>query len=171
MKIISVVLTLALFGVYSSAIAQWQWVDKEGRKVYSDRSPPPDILDKDILKRPSGAAKAAAIAAKDAAPSLSTGAAAPAIAASGPAIGVDKDLEAKRKAALEADAAKRKADEERVSKTKAENCRRAKQAKATLDSGVRLSRPNAAGEAEVMDDAARAAEMRQVQTSIENECR
>ena len=31
MKIISVALALALLGVYSSAIAQWQWVDKEGR--------------------------------------------------------------------------------------------------------------------------------------------
>ena len=171
MKIISVALALALLGVYSSAIAQWQWVDKEGRKVYSDRSPPPDILDKDILKRPSGAAKAAAIAARDTAPITSNGAALPAAAASGPALGVDKDLEAKRKAALEADAAKRKADEERFTKTKAENCKRAKQGKATLDSGVRLSRPNAAGESEVMDDAARAAEMRLIQTSIENECK
>ncbi len=171
MKIIPVVLALALFGVYSSAIAQWQWVDKEGRKVYSDRAPPPDILDKDILKRPNGAAKAAALAAKEAAPAVTAGAAAPVAAASVPALGVDKDLEAKRKAALDAEAAKRKAEEERVNKTKAENCKRAKQAKATLDSGVRLSHPNAAGESEVMDDATRAAELRQVQMSIENECK
>jgi hypothetical protein len=33
-------------------LAQWQWIDKDGRKVYSDRSPPSDIQEKNILKRP-----------------------------------------------------------------------------------------------------------------------
>ncbi len=24
-------------------LAQWQWIDSDGRKVFSDQSPPPDI--------------------------------------------------------------------------------------------------------------------------------
>ncbi|MBX9817281.1 MAG: DUF4124 domain-containing protein, partial [Burkholderiaceae bacterium] len=62
-------------------------------------------------------------------------------------------------------------DEERVAKAKIENCARAKQAKATFDSGVRLSRTNAAGEREVMDDAARAAEAQRIQGIINTDCK
>ena len=36
-------------------IAQWQWVDKDGRKVFSDQPPPPDVPAKNILKQPTGA--------------------------------------------------------------------------------------------------------------------
>ena len=40
-----------------SAMAQWTWMDKDGRKVYSDKAPPPDVLEKNILKRPGGQPK------------------------------------------------------------------------------------------------------------------
>ena len=43
-----------------SALAQWQWIDKDGHKVFSDRSPPPEINEKDILKRPAGSVRLAA---------------------------------------------------------------------------------------------------------------
>jgi len=85
--------------------------------------------------------------------------------------GTDKELEAKKKQAAEAELAKRKDEEARVTKTKVENCARAKQAKTTLDSGVRVSRSNAAGEREIMDDAARATELKRIQTVIDNDCK
>jgi len=34
------------------AAAQWQWIDKDGRKVFSDRPPPSDIAPNRILKQP-----------------------------------------------------------------------------------------------------------------------
>ena len=34
------------------AYAQWQWVDKDGRKVFSDQPPPPGTPNDKILKRP-----------------------------------------------------------------------------------------------------------------------
>lgn len=40
-----------------TAMAQWTWMDKDGRKVYSDKAPPPDVLEKNILKRPGGQLK------------------------------------------------------------------------------------------------------------------
>ena len=46
----------------------------------------------------------------------------------------------------------------------------AKQAKATLDSGVRIGRINAAGEREVMDEAARAAENKRIQGIMGANC-
>lgn len=157
----------------SGALAQWQWLDNDGRKVFSDRAPGADIPDKNILKRPAGkriaAATAVANAEDPAAPATAPAPAMPASAAKG--VGVDKELEAKKKQAADAEAAKRKAEEDRVTKAKIENCARAKQAKTTFDSGVRVSRTNAAGEREVMDDAARATEAKRIQGVIDADCR
>ena len=62
--------------------------------------------------------------------------------------GVDKDLVEKKKKAEEAVLALRKTEEERVLKSKVENCARAKQAKAGFDSGMRITRSNEKGERE-----------------------
>jgi hypothetical protein len=173
MKILSTVMALALVGISGTAAAQWQWLDKDGRTVFSDRAPSPEVLEKDILKRPSPVAKAAVPVAKNAAPGeVDTSAAAPSMArnASTPG-GLDKDLEAKKKQAADAETAKRKADEDRVYKTKAENCARAKQAKSSFESGIRISRTNASGEREILDDTSRAVELGHVQSIIDSECR
>ena len=147
--------------------AQWQWLDKDGRKVFSDRAPPADIQEKNILKRPGNRPAAAAPT-----PSTEPPVTAPQAASSAPKIsGVDKELQEKKKKADEAEAAKRKADEEKVIKSKADNCARANQAKASFDSGVRIARTNEKGEREVMDDAARAAEMKRIQSVIESDCK
>ena len=74
-------------------------------------------------------------------------------------------------AAEAADAAKRKAEEERVAKAKADNCKLAKQAKATFDSGVRIARTNQAGEREILDDTARVAEAQRIQNVIDSDCK
>jgi hypothetical protein len=159
-----------------SVSAQWQWTDKDGRKVYSDRAPPPDILDKNILKRPGVRSNAPVVT--QAAPSVSKegpplaassaaqgGASAPKIS------GVDKELFDKKKKAEEAELAQRKAEEERVVKAKIESCARAKQVKANFDSGLRIARTNAKGEREMMDDTARAAEAKRIQAIINTDCK
>lgn len=171
MKMLQMLLFTALAGASVVASAQWQWVDKDGHKVFSDRAPPADIVDKNILKRPAG--RSAPINATEAAESADTPVAAPPVVpASGvKAGGVDKVLEAKKKQAADAETAKRKAEEERVTKAKIENCARAKQAKASFDSGVRISRTNAAGEREFMDDAARATELTRIQGIIASDCK
>ncbi|MES2052695.1 MAG: DUF4124 domain-containing protein, partial [Pseudomonadota bacterium] len=48
-KSVSKTLVLALAGASFSltALAQWQWLDKDGRKVFSDRSPPAEVQEKD----------------------------------------------------------------------------------------------------------------------------
>ena len=153
------------------AQAQWQWVDGNGRKVYSDTAPPGDVPEKNILKRPAGRAMPAAPALDaSSAPAASGGQAPGASPGALKVTGVDKELEAKKKAASDAEAAKKKADDERVAKAKAENCTRAKQARVSLDSGIRMSSVNDAGERIVLDDDARAAEARRVQSVIDSEC-
>lgn len=158
--------------VSMAASAQWQWTDKDGRKVFSDRAPPVDVPEKNILKRP-GSRGATADTTNAAAVAVAGGAAAaPQSATSAPKLnGVDKELTEKKKKAEEAEAAKRKAEEERVVKAKIENCARAKQAKANYDSGMRLARTNEKGEREVMDDVARATEVKRIQTIIDADCK
>lgn len=164
---------LALLGA-AAAQAQWQWVDKDGRKVFSDRPPPSEILERNILKRPGGLRAAAVVAPSDSeagAPSAAASAAAGAPAGNVPKLSaIDKELEEKKKKTADAEVAKRKAEEERVAKARADNCTRAKQAKATIDSGVRIARTNDKGEREVMEDAARAAEAKRVQGVITADC-
>lgn len=175
MKLFQAFLAAALTLTCMAASAQWQWIDKDGRKVFSDRAPPADILDKDIVKRPQGRAPSSkpaemASTGTDSTPSAAAPALAPAAPAAPKGTGVDKDLESKKKQAADAEAAKRKAEEERITKAKIENCARAKQAKATYDSGLRVARTNAAGEREIMDEAARAAEVKRIQGVISMDC-
>jgi type IV secretory pathway VirB10-like protein len=168
MKMLHGLLVALLVAHCPGAFAQWQWLDKDGRKVFSDRAPGAEIPEKNILKRPGSAV------AKPAEPTEPTTVNAPtpplpALSASKP--GGDKALEAKKKQAEEAEATKRKSEEERVLKAKAENCNRAKQSKAAFDSGVRISRTTAAGEREVLDDAARLAEGQRIQGIIDSDCK
>jgi hypothetical protein len=159
------VLALAAGSFTVAAVAQWQWIDKDGRKVFSDQSPPPDILEKNILKRPASASRAAA-------PVPVATASASAATASAPKIsGKDSELEAKKKKADEEAAAKKKAEEEKVAKAKAEYCDRAKGALTTLQSGVRMSGMNSKGEREVFDDERRALETKRAQESIASNCK
>lgn len=156
-----------------AASAQWQWTDKEGRKVYSDRAPPADVLEKNILKRPEARSTTAgrADAVTPAAVSDPAVTAPPQGTASSPRLsGVDKELLEKKKKAEEAEVAKRKTAEENRLKAKVENCARAKQSKATLDSSMRIARINEKGEREVLGAAERAAEAKRVQSIIDADC-
>jgi hypothetical protein len=152
------------------ASAQWQWIDKDGRKVFSDRAPPLDIPDKSILKQPGGNLGARA----DQRHTASAGAAEPAASAPKlPAIGAggkDKELEEKKAQAEAAEAAKKKAEEEKLAKAKADNCARARQAKATFDSGRLITHSNAQGERVFLDEATRNAESKRIDGIIATDC-
>lgn len=159
-------------GVFSaSAFSQWQWIDKDGHKVFSDRSPPAEIQDKNILKRPAGNFKSVVPAADS---GLANDAALkpPTAKASAPKLsGKDTELEARKKKAEDEEAAKKKLDEDKVEKAKAENCDRAKTTLATLQSGVRVSSVNAKGEREVFDDTKRASETKRAQDTMAATCK
>jgi hypothetical protein len=152
------------------ALAQWQWVDATGRKVFSDTAPPESVAEKNILKRPSASARASAPSAATAPAAANNATAKGGKAAAPQPSGRDDELEARKKQAEEAEKAKKKAEEERLSKARAENCKRAKSAQATLDSGVRIATTNAKGEREIMDDAVRAREAKRLGDTIRADC-
>lgn len=151
-----------LMGVALPVAAQWVWLEGKTRKVYSDRPPPSSVADADILQRPRSSAQRPAVAAPAAAPA--TGEAAPKIT------GTDKELQERRDQAQDQEAAKKKAEQEAQARARADNCNRARQAKANYDSGVRIARTNAQGEREILDDAARASETRRLQSIISADC-
>ena len=172
MKQLRPILFLLACTLSLAASAQWQWVDKTGRKVYSDRPPPFDIPESSIIKQPRGARNVSGTAASPALADASSTASAPAKAANGlPKLsGKDTELEAKKKQAEQEEASKKKAADERLAAEKAQNCERAKISMATLNSGRRIQQANAQGEREIMTDEAREAEVKRTQEIISRDC-
>ncbi len=146
------------------AQAEYQWRDKSGQLHASDLPPPPDVPDKDIIKRPNPNAAARRSAA--AAPAASAAA-----SAASAARGVDPELQARRTKAEQESAERAKADEERNAALRADNCARARSQLALLDSGQRVARVNERGERVFLDDQARAAEAAAARRVIASDCR
>ncbi|MBH1965626.1 MAG: DUF4124 domain-containing protein [Comamonadaceae bacterium] len=167
MNLVRIFTACLLLVAAGTAYAQYQWVDKDGRKIYSDRPPPADVPQKSILREPRSSTRAAPRPSVEAAASAPAASTAPAPAAP---TGTDKALEEKKKQADAAEAAKKKEEEQKLAAQRAENCRRALLSKASLDSGVRVTRTSEKGEREFLDDAARAAEQQRVQSVIQSDC-
>ena len=150
-----------------AASAQWQWLDKDGHKVFSDQAPPGDIPANRVLRTPHGRSLP-----QGDAPVATAAPAAPATAA--PALpkpsGKDPLLEERRKQALAAEAARKKAEDEKVVAARADNCGRARSSKATFESGQRIARVNAQGEREFVGDDERAAEIKRLDAVIARDC-
>lgn len=163
-SLVSLLCTVAI-ALPLSATAQWQWLDKGGRKVFSDQAPPMDVPDKNILKRPGGMS----VPAPSATPPSET-AAAPAPVGTPKVSSKDAALEKKKAQAQAAEADKKKAEDQRVTAAKTDNCARAKQALASLQSGIRIAQVNAQGEREFMSDEARQAETQRVQGIASSDC-
>jgi hypothetical protein len=149
---------------------QWKWRDKDGRITVSDRPPPREVPDRDILAKPSSETRrvVAALAAQQAASAASAaeGAAPPAAPTS-----MEREVLARKKAAEQEQAAKAKADEERLAAQRADNCRAARGHLTALESGQRIARTNEKGEREILDDKGRADEMRRARDIVASDCK
>lgn len=154
-------LRVLIFGVAlafaASASAQlYRWVDKDGRVRYGD-TPPPGAKTT-TLRAPAGqAAPAEADPAAKGAPK-------------GPLTPAQQEQEF-RKRQIEAQKARDKADQaSKEAETKRENCARARQALASLESGQRIARTNAQGERYFLEDDARAAETERARQMVRDWC-
>ena len=173
-RLIRFLLASATFAVAVPAIAQWQWIDKDGRKVFSDQAPPADIKDKEILKRPGGRVSTPlAVAALAGAALPGASAALPsASAASAPKLPAkETDLEARKKQSEKDEALLKKSEQDKQAKIRQENCDRAKVALVTLQSGIRIATVNTAGEREVMSDTKRVEETKRAKDTTDNDCK
>lgn len=161
------VLLAMLTAFAAPSFAQWQWVDAQGRKVFSDRAPPPDIPTKSILRSPAAGARAEAPPPAAAPAQPAAGAAS---AAKDPDLGKDPGLEAQKRKAEEQEAAKEKAAEAQRARQRQDNCERAQRARSALGSGQLLSHTNAQGERSFMDEATRQAELQRAEAAVQSEC-
>lgn len=158
---------LALLAVTITALAlpcaaQWKWRDAQGRVQYSDRPPPNDVRDRDILTRPAAAPALRGSAAPASAPAPSGNASAPTS---------DPALETRKRQAESAQDQAKRDEEARVARQKVENCARAKEYARTVESGQRISRTNDKGEREFLDDAQRTREAARAREVIASDCR
>jgi hypothetical protein len=154
------------------AYAQWAWRDANGRITASDRPPPREVADKDIISRPkSDKRRAESAAAPASAAQAAPVASAPAAAAAPVKTSLERDVEARKAKEEQEQAAKKKAEEAKLAAQRADNCQRAKQQIASLDSGMRIARVGANGEREVLDDAGRAGEAKRAREVISSDCK
>jgi uncharacterized protein YfaQ (DUF2300 family) len=152
---------LACLAASAPAQAQWKWRDSRGQVHVSDIPPPRDIPDKDVMQRPEVVVRKPVAAAAPA----SAASAAPAKAA------VDPELEERRRRAEQDQSARAKADEQKAAAIRKDNCQRAREQLATVESGQRIARVKADGEREILDDEARAKEARRARDVIASDCR
>jgi hypothetical protein len=162
----AVALTLAATLAAGDALAQWVWRDRNGQVHASDRPPPRDVPERDIVQRP------AAAPAPRAAPAPAPAADAP--TAAGTPARVDPELEARRRAAEQQQQARQRQEaaqaEAQAAQQRAENCERARAQLRQLDSGMRIARVNERGERIIIDDAERAAEAQRARQVVASDC-
>jgi hypothetical protein len=155
-----VVAALACLALSMPAQAQWKWRDARGQITVSDTPPPRDIPPKDILQQPDVVVRKPVAASTP--PAASAAVAKPT---------VDPTLEERKRRAEQEQAAAAKAEEQKAAAARQENCRRAREQLATLDSGQRIARVDANGERIVLDDAERAKEAQRTRSIIASDCR
>jgi hypothetical protein len=156
-----------------AAHAQYKWKDAQGQLHVSDLPPPRDVPERNILQRPAGSRAAARPAATPpgAASAPATAAAARAPAASPTGAPVDAELQRRRQQQEQQAAQQAQAESQRQAALRADNCQRARNQLALLQSGQRMMRLDAAGQPVVLDDAARQADIQRTEQVIRSDCR
>jgi hypothetical protein len=165
---------LTLFAALCLAVApaqaQWKWRDKDGRITVSDRPPPRDVPERDILAKPTVDNRRVAAAQAGASAASGVEGVAPAAATAAPTA-MEREVQSRKKAAEQEQTAKAKAEEEKLAVQRADNCRAARSHLAALEGGQRIARTNDKGEREVLDDKGRADEMRRAREVMTSDCR
>lgn len=147
------ILGLALLLAGTASAQLYRWVDENGRVRYTDRPPPAGVKSRTIAT-PSAPAATPADAGDSKQPQT-------------PA----EREQAFQKRRLDAQKATEKsAAAERDAAAKQENCRRARETLATLQSGQRIRRTSPQGEPYYLDDSARAAETQSAQRAVQDWC-
>lgn len=172
---------MALMLAASAALAQWQWVDEGGKKVYSDRPPPITVPERNILKMPRGASMPNAGSYTGAQAPGASAAAGEANAGEPPLSQQDQDLKARAEEIQKQQEAQAQSQSAEIAQKNAEidkanaatrksNCERARGRLAQLEPGKRVMTTDASGSVGFMNEATRTAERQSVQETIRANC-
>ncbi len=161
MKLLTVVVSLALCVALPASAQMYKWVDANGKVHYSDKPPPSNIKTEKLREpaRPATPPPAASEAkggaegeaAKEGAAAVKGGEP-KAAAKSGPKTTAEQEQAFRKRKADEAKAQEKRAQEETVARDRAENCKRAKAALASLELGGRQMRIDEKGERAFLTD-------------------
>ena len=164
-----IALAIVAFAVTPVA-AQWAWREDNGRVMYSDRPPPPNIKASQILRQPPAATAPTTSTTPPAAGAAEDAAKSDAKAADAPKTLAEREMEF-RKRQQERVAAERKAQEEQQkSASKAADCERSRGYLRALEEGQRIARTDASGNREFLDDAQRAQELERTRKLVQSLC-
>lgn len=161
MRLVLVAVAILASAAFAADGPQWKWRDTSGQLHASDLPPPAGVPEQNILQRPSVQQRVRT------APPTPAAASAPAAKASG----VDPELEARRRRATDQQAEQQRQQQAQDAGLRAENCARAKGHLQGLLDGQRMTRVNAQGEREVLDDQQRASEIQRARSVIASDCR
>jgi hypothetical protein len=151
--LLAVALSLAL-----PASAQiYQWKDKNGKTIISDK-PPPDRVPPPKPAEVDGGADAESTPAPVAKP------------APRPPAWVDQEMEFRKRQMEAQEKAEKEAKEAASAATREENCQKMSRWLQMLESGQRLSSLDDKGERQFMNDAQRAQEMEKTKSAYEAQC-
>jgi hypothetical protein len=168
-------LTLALVAAPHASAQLYQWKDQNGRTVFSDTPPPPNIPPGSIIKAPKPAparapAPAAAPAAGPAGDATKDGATARASVeapkAGAPKPPPDPAAEFRKRQAEQAEAQKKAAEAAAENQRKQDLCSTLRQNLASLESGQRIRRTNDKGEPYFLEDNDRAREVDRIRRDM-----
>ena len=162
-------LALALAaGTYAGVAAgQWAWKDDNGRLVYSNLPPPPSVKPAQIVRQPGPGAVLALPAAADG--DAAKPAAAPR-ASNAPKTIAERDADFSKRQQERADGERKAQEEQQKAAQKAADCERSRGYLRALQDGVRITRTDAAGNQEYLDDAQRAGEIDRMRKSVAQLC-
>lgn len=154
------VLVCALLLVFAAGAAAqlYRWVDKDGRVRYSDT--PPAGVKATTIKPPPGSS----------APAPAPGDAAAKGAKKGPLTPAEQEADYRKRQAEAQKARDKQEQSQRDAEAKKDNCLRARETLAGLESGQRIARTGANGERYYLDDAQRAAEVEKARQSVGSWC-
>ena len=172
----TIMVAIVLVGFASTpSEAQWAWKDGGGRLVYSDRPPPSDIKSSNIVRQPN--TRVPANPAPASGPLDDSGKPSDAKSSDtkdptpgAPKTIAEREMEFRKRQQERADSEKKAAEEQTKNATKTAECDRARGYLKSLDDGVRITRTDASGNREFLDDAQRAAEADRTRKIIQSTC-
>ena len=171
---ISIAIVLAGFASTPSQ-AQWAWKDGNGRLVYSDRPPPSDIKPANVVRQPNtqvlaNPAPASGPLDDSGKPSDAKNPDAKNPTPGGPKTVAEREMEFRKRQQERADGEKKAAEEQTKNAVKTAECDRARGYLKSLEDGVRITRTDASGNREFLDDAQRATEVDRTRKIIQSTC-
>jgi len=144
MKQISMAVALALCVALPASAQLYKWVDSNGKVQYSDKPPPSDVKT-EKLRAPARAASAPA-------PSAGKDGAKKDAAKTGPLTPAEQEQAFRKRQQEAGKAEKEEAQKQAEARDRAENCKRARAAVATLEAGGRQARVDEKGERVFLTD-------------------